>query len=255
MREYSNTITLTKNIRGVYSLDTILGCSNVTNKNKNGCYDDCYAARYARKYGYDFSKPKLRFFKDEKHAASIVRKINKLDVDFIRVGTSGDPSINWAHTIGILEQLEGIKKTIVIITKHWNELKPDELRRLSYLNVCVNTSISVLDGDFLEYRIGQYLKLEKWCTNSVLRIVTFNFNTENRKGFYYNSLQNDLLSEYKVLETAFRCSPKNKYVESGIIKRDNSIKFLGKKCGFSKRSDSIHIGLCIDCLDKCGTTH
>ena len=36
MREYSNTITLTKNIRGVYSLDTILGCSNVTNKNKNG---------------------------------------------------------------------------------------------------------------------------------------------------------------------------------------------------------------------------
>ena len=28
MREYTNTITFTKNVRGVYSLDPILGCAS-----------------------------------------------------------------------------------------------------------------------------------------------------------------------------------------------------------------------------------
>jgi hypothetical protein len=40
MREYSSTISLAKNARGIYSLDTILGCSSGMDKNPKGCFGD-----------------------------------------------------------------------------------------------------------------------------------------------------------------------------------------------------------------------
>ena len=43
MRTYSDKITLVKNSRGVWDLDTIKGCRYGTETNPNGCYDSCYA--------------------------------------------------------------------------------------------------------------------------------------------------------------------------------------------------------------------
>ncbi len=255
MRDYSNKITLTKNSRGIYSLDTSMGCTSGTKNNKNGCYDDCYAARYGNKYGYNFSNTQLRFFEDEKHIKSIIRKINNIDSDFIRVGTSGDPSENWAHTIGVLEELEGIEKEIVIITKHFTKLKKDELRRLKNLNVCVNTSVSALDflenKESIKNKIIEYTKLRNY-SKSVLRVVSCDFNIVSSDGKFLNNIQDDLLNNYEVLETAFRCSPKNKYVTSGLINIEKGL-FLGKKCNFSLRKDSnIYLGNCKGCIEKCG---
>ena len=71
MRSYKNKITLTENGRGIWTIDPIMGCRSGVKENKKGCYDDCYAARNARIYGYDFSENVLRDFEDEKHFKSI----------------------------------------------------------------------------------------------------------------------------------------------------------------------------------------
>ena len=128
MREYSKIITLTKNSRGVTSLDTVFGCNSGLKEDIKGCYSDCYSARIAKKYGYDFSKNVLRDFKNDKHLKSIIKKINKIDLDFVRIGSNGDPSEDWEHTLKIIEQLKGINKKIVIITRHWKNLNNIHIR-------------------------------------------------------------------------------------------------------------------------------
>lgn len=45
MRGYSNKISLTKNSRGIYSLDTSIGCASGMANEQGGCYNDCYAAK------------------------------------------------------------------------------------------------------------------------------------------------------------------------------------------------------------------
>ena len=115
MRSYAKTITLTENGRGIWTIDPIMGCFSGVSKDKKGCFGDCYAARNARIYGYDFSENILRDFKSEKHLNSIIKKINSLEFPFIRMGNSGDPSENWNHTISIIEKLSTINKQIIII--------------------------------------------------------------------------------------------------------------------------------------------
>ena len=116
-KDYSNIISLTKNSRGIYSLDTTIGCKSGMENNKGGCYNDCYAAKSSKLYGYDFSKTVLRNFKDEYHRRQIVSEINNIKLDFIRIGCSGDPSENWNHTINIIKSIENVNKQIVIITR------------------------------------------------------------------------------------------------------------------------------------------
>ena len=99
--EYSDNITLIKNKRGCYDFDTSKGCSYGMANNTRGCYNDCYAFRVAHRYGIDFSKTVLRNFKSRKHEQNIIKQINKIDMPFIRMGVSGDPSDNWQHTLDI----------------------------------------------------------------------------------------------------------------------------------------------------------
>jgi hypothetical protein len=249
MREYKNKITLTKNGRGIWTLDPIMGCKTGLEKNKKGCFSDCYAARTARIYGYDFSKNVLRYFDNEKHLKSIINKINKLDFDFIRMGNSGDPSEDWEHTISILEKLKGINKEVVIITRHWNKLTINQLERISKLNVCINTSISPIDKD-LHSSIEQYEILKKYC-KSILRCVSFDFNTKNSKGMEYSMVQDWVFNTYDVLDTVFRCSKSNPLYKDGII-RIKETKFLGKKCNISKFNRKTYFGNCDNCIEKCG---
>ena len=249
MKEYKNTITLAKNGRGIWTLDPIMGCKTGLEKNSKGCFSDCYAARTARIYGYDFSKNVLRYFNNEKHLKSIINKINKLDFDFIRMGNSGDPSEDWEHTISILEKLKGINKEVVIITRHWNKLTINQLERISKLNVCINTSISPIDDD-LHSSIEQYEILKKYC-KSILRCVSFDFNTKNSKGMEYSMVQDWVFNTYDVLDTVFRCSKSNPLYKDGII-RIKETKFLGKKCNISKFNRKTYFGNCDNCIEKCG---
>lgn len=263
MREYSNVISLTKNSRGIYTLDPIMGCNSGMVENKLGCYGDCYSAKSAKLYGYDFSKNVLRDFKDRKHLLQTVKEIRSIELPFVRMGSSGDPSEDWNHTIKICKlispHLKEIQlnlfnkiesKQIVIITKHWKEITSENLDEISRLNICVNTSVSAIDSN-LDYRINQYEKLKLYC-KSVLRVVTFDFNLENKLGHNYHKIQAQLLKYDNVIDTVFRSSKHNRLVKDGIINIKKS-KFLGKSVFISKNNPKTYFGKCSSCLEMCGT--
>ena len=260
MREYKNEISLSKNKRGIYSIDPSIGCYSGTKENKKGCYNDCYAARNARIYGYDFNKTVLRSFKSNKHLNTIKLQIRKIKQPFVRMGTMGDPSENWGHTINICELLqndnqlslfEEIKKEIVIITKHWNNLTNIELKKLKKLKICINTSISAMDKPFIfNNSLNQFEILKPFC-RSVLRIVSCDFNINNDTGKKLNAIQNNLFKKYNVLDTIFRVSKNNKLVERGVINIKES-KFMGKKCYISRYNKKTYFGKCDKCSEMCG---
>jgi len=249
MRSYSKKITLTENGRGIWTIDPIMGCRSGVEKDKKGCFGDCYAARNARIYGYNFTENILRDFDSEKHLLSIIKKINNLDFEFIRMGNSGDPSENWEHTIMILEKLKPINKEIVIITKHWTKLNSQQLNRISKLNVCINTSISPIDTNLHE-NINQYEIIKGYC-KSILRCVSFDFNLKNKKALSFNLTQDWIFNNYEVLDTVFRCSKSNYLFKEGIINIKET-KFLNKKCYVSKYNKKTYFGNCINCIEKCG---
>tara|TARA_R110002012_G_scaffold317698_1_gene534626 strand:+ start:147 stop:905 length:759 start_codon:yes stop_codon:yes gene_type:complete len=249
MRSYSKKITLTENGRGIWTIDPIMGCRSGIELNKKGCFSDCYAARNARIYGYDFTENILRDFESEKHLQSIIRKANKIEFPFIRMGNSGDPSENWEHTLNILEKLKNVEKQFIIITKHWNKLTLDQLKRLSKLNVCINTSISAIDEN-LHQNIEQFELLKNYC-ESILRVVSFDFNTKNKKGLDYSLIQDWIFNSFDVLDTVFRCSKSNPLFKEGIINIKET-KFLGSKCYVSKYNPKTYFGKCNNCLEKCG---
>ena len=251
MREYSNKISITKNSRGIYSLDTSIGCASGMNNEDGGCYNDCYAAKSAKLYGYDFSKTILRSFVNEKHRIKVVSQINKIKLDFIRIGTSGDPSENWDHTISIIKQIDKCNKQIVIITKHWTNLSIDQLEYLGTINVCINTSVSALDKPhLLSNSIDQYKILKKYC-KSILRIVSCDFNLSNEIGNKLSIIQNELFKNDDIIDTILRLNRKNELIKNGIVNVKEST-FLGKKALISKFNRNTYFGKCSNCHEMCG---
>lgn len=251
MREYSQTISLTKNSRGIYSLDTTIGCSSGMANELGGCYNDCYAAKSAKLYGYDFSKTVLRSFENEYHRRFIVNQINKVKLDFIRIGTSGDPSENWGHTISILKSIDKCNKEIVIITKHWGVLSDEQCEYLKTINVCINTSVSALDKPELMQRcIEQYKRLKTYC-KSILRIVSCDFNLENAEGHRLAKIQSELFMNSETLDTVLRVNKNNPLVKNGVIKIKKAT-FLGKQTLISKYNRKTYFGKCSTCQEMCG---
>ncbi|HEY9701099.1 MAG TPA: hypothetical protein V6C58_01550 [Allocoleopsis sp.] len=260
MKKYSHKLQLTKNSRGVYSIDPSIGCSSGTKQSKRGCYDDCYAARIAKLYGYDFTKTVKRNFLNISEIEKIKRQIRKIKLPFVRMGTMGDPSEDWQHTINICKDLQSeiqlkifqeTPKEIVIITKHWNNLTDSQLQEIKGLNICINTSISVLDNsDLLHNSLHQYERIKPYC-KSILRVVTCDFNKANELGLHLATLQQDILSKYKILDTVFRPSKNNKLILDGVI-NVHKTKFLGKTSIVSKLNKKTYFGNCNNCIEMCG---
>lgn len=254
MGAYGHQITLSKNSRGIYSIDPIMGCESGLLRNSKGCYGECYAAAYARRYGYNFGKNVRRYFDSDAHAATIRKKINRIEMPFVRMGTSGDPSEDWQHTLYVLSKLYGINKQIVIITKHWYNLTDVQLQTISNHNVCINTSVSALDyGDTLENALEQFERIKPYC-KSVLRVVSCEFNIENDNAKKLNDIQEDLISVDGYIDTVLRISKSNDLVKNGIVKI-NDFKFLGKKITASKRNSETYFGKCSSCKEMCGLNH
>lgn len=250
MNIYSGNISLNMNKRGVYDLDVTKGCTSGISHNKKGCYSECYAARYAKLYGYDFSKTIKRTFKSVKHVDKIRNEIHYINMPFIRIGVMGDPSENWGHLLKILNLVSGIKP-IVIITKHWYSLTLSQLNKLSKHNVCVNTSISALDEPcFIKHRLNQYDILKNYC-KSVLRIVSCDFNMSNLKGLYLNDIQNELFNNKLTIDNVFRVSKNNKLIKMNIINYHKKI-FLNNEAYFSQINKNTYTGFCKSCPDMCG---
>lgn len=263
MHKYKDIITLNKNSRGCYILDTVKGCSYVKSK-PCGCYGDCYAKHIADRYGFDFSSPVKRCFSQNKeqlffngfydysHEAQIIRAIKKCDMPFIRIGEMGDPSENWEHTLCVCESVSVAKKPIVIITKHWNTMSEAVLNRFYRLGVVFNTSVSALDSsDEAKHRIYEHRRLSNAC-KSVLRVVSCKFS-ESETGKKLNEIQDKLLSNKCVIDTVFRPSTKNKLLLSGVIIAEKK-RFLGAMVLASMHKNDVFLGYCKDCPDMCGIT-
>jgi hypothetical protein len=261
MRTYKNTISLSKNGRGIWDLDTIKGCESGTLENAKGCYGDCYALKTAKRYGIDFSKSIERHFESEQHRLQIVRQIEKIDMPFIRIGCAGDPSENWEHTISIIKQLKqnnqlslfdiSSTKQIVIITRHWKRLTDLQLIELSKYNVCINTSVSALDNEnLIKIALTEYERLKPYC-KSILRVVSCDFNEFNPIGKQMAETQRKLFKNDGVIDTVFRPSKNNPFVIDGII-NVKKMGFMKSKALVSKFNKKAFLGKCSSCLEMCG---
>lgn len=261
MKTYKNVISLSKNGRGIWDLDTIKGCTSGLSETKDGCYGDCYAYKTAKRYGIDFSKSIERHFKSEKHRTLIVNQIEKIDMPFIRIGCSGDPSENWEHTINIIKQIKensqlslfdiSSKKQIVIITRHWNTLSNEQLKEIQKYNICINTSVSALDNySLIEKSLSQYNRLKPYC-KSVLRVISCDFNEQNNTGKQMAEIQRKLFKNDIVIDTIFRPSSKNKFVLDGVI-NVKKMGFMKSKVLVSKFNKKAFLGKCENCLEMCG---
>lgn len=250
--DYSENISLIENGRGCFSLDPIVGCREGMALDQRGCYSDCYAASYAKRYGFDFSKSQLRHFVDDEERIATVNKINTIKMPFVRMGTSGDPSSDWDHTLEIIKGISLCNKAIVIITKHWHLLSDSQIEALAKLGVCVNTSISALDSDkLISRRLSQYNRLKFYC-KSILRIVSCDFNKDSPEGLRLSRIQETLFDNEDIIDNAFRPSGTSRYVSEGIINVTDTM-FLSKKSPVSLYNKGTHIGYCKDCLEMCGS--
>jgi hypothetical protein len=251
MKEYSNIISLTKNSRGIYCMDTSIGCESGMLNEPGGCYNDCYSANAAKRYGYDFSKTVLRYFKDEYHRRDILNKINRAKLDFIRIGCSGDPSEDWEHTINIIKKIDKCNKQIVIITRHWTLLTNEQLEYFNTINICINTSISALDKpDILQNCLTQFKRIKPYC-KSILRIVSCDFNLQNSKGKILSEMQKELFKNVSILDTVFRPNKNNQLIIEGIINTTKGM-FMNKPAILSKFNQKTFTGKCANCHEMCG---
>jgi hypothetical protein len=261
MKQYKDIISLSKNERGIWDLDTIKGCESGLLQTKGGCYGDCYAYKTAKRYGIDFSVSVKRNFIDESHKQQIIRQIEKIDMPFIRIGCSGDPSENWEHTLKVIDELRTktqlalfditSSKQIVIITRHWKRLTDNQLLFLKKFNLCINTSVSALDDESLRNScLEEYNRLKPYC-KSVLRIVSCDFNTNTTEGYKMNEIQKYLFQNENVIDTVFRPSTNNYFVKNNII-NVKKMAFMKSKALISKYNKKTFTGKCENCLEMCG---
>lgn len=261
MRLYKNIISLSKNERGIWDLDTIKGCESGMLENDKGCYNDCYAFKTAHRYGINFSKSIERHFENEAHKQSIIRQIEKIDMSFIRIGCSGDPSENWEHTINIIKQIRDSSqlslfdisstKQIVIITRHWKQLTDIQLQEIKKYNICINTSVSALDNDkLINNALNEFERIKPYC-KSVLRVVTCDFNELNKIGKGKAEIQRKLLKNSNVIDTVFRPSKNNSFVVDNVI-NVKKMAFMKTTSLISKFNKKTFTGKCENCIEMCG---
>lgn len=264
MKHYLGKISLVKNGRGLYCLDTTMGCESGLSANPGGCYGECYAARRASIYGHDFGKTVRREFENAAHFQAVVEEVKRAEMPFIRVGSSGDPSEAWEHTVTTLEEvhasisrvqldafLDVAPKEIVLITRHWELLTDEQAKRLGAIGACVNTSVSAIDSELMMRRsLEQYERLKNYL-RSVLRVVSFDFDRNDARGSEYAKKQDALFQNRETIDTVFRCSPKHELVTSGVI-RIARVNFMGSVHWASQFDRKAYLGKCPTCPDACG---
>jgi hypothetical protein len=102
----------------------------------------------------------------------------------------------------------------------------------------------------IEHRLKQYNRLKPYC-NSVLRIVSSDFNKNNFDGNIRGKIQEGLFKNKKVIDTIFRPDINNYFVINKII-NVKKVKFLKSYVLASVYNDKTYLGFCNNCPDMCG---
>lgn len=252
-RQYSNVITASVNGKGVLDIDTVKGCTCGMKAYPNGgCYGECYALKNATTYGFDFRVSVSRQFMGREHKATIIKQMNNHPAAWYRIGTAGDPSHDWGHTIAICNALWHVKKVPVIITKHWDVLTDTQVEKLARLGAVINTSISGLDTDGeIKHRVGQLERLRRAGLRSVARVVTCQFgSSEWAKSC--REKQDYLLSLAPIIDNPLRARKSNPHVISGDILLTRRNDSVGGGKYVSVHSPAVYLGQCDKCPDQCG---
>lgn len=249
---YLPVLTAVENAKGVLDVDTVKGCYIGMRAHPNGgCYDECYAAKTAARYGIDFSESVSRRPAPWSWR-SVYRAVRDHRAAWYRIGTAGDPCHDWANTLEVCEMLQSTGKVPVIITKHWVVLSDDDLARLRRVAAVVNTSTSGLDSAAeTNHRVRQIRRIADAGVRSVCRVVTCEYgNTEwaaERK-----DRQEYLLSLQPVIDNPLRASALNSRVTNGDILLTTVNDAIGGGKQLSLHSDDVYLGTCKSCPDQCG---
>ncbi len=250
---FSNNLTATINRKGVLDVDTVKGCSFGMGKYPvGGCYGLCYARRVANRYGYDFHRSVVR--KKVNHSR-IEKVVKSHRLSWFRIGTMGDPSQDWDHTVYVSEWLSRFRVP-VIVTKHWVTISDYHAVRLKDCGAVVNTSISALDSAAeVQHRLHMFYWLKEFGINSILRVVTAGFGeTNNGKKLKY--VQNGLISKKPIIDNPLRIPANDRLVVSGDVVVERNKFMVGGFGGetVSVNNKSAYLGKCGVCPDQCGVS-
>jgi hypothetical protein len=252
-RRYSNVLTVSINRKGVMDVDTVKGCSvGMATYPKGGCYGECYAYKNARTYGFDFRTSVSRQFMGREHKGTLIKMMLTYPVGWYRIGTAGDPSHDWTHTVAIVNALWHVHKVPVIITKHWLPMEDWHVEKLRRLGAVVNTSASGMDsGAEVAYRVGQINRLKESGVRSVCRVVTCNYGS-SEWARACKEKQDYLLSLAPVIDNPLRARKENSRVVAGDVILARRGESVGGGKYVSVNSSDAYLGTCRDCPDQCG---
>ncbi|MCA1788745.1 MAG: hypothetical protein LC667_02490 [Thioalkalivibrio sp.] len=254
LRRYSNILTVAANHKGVLDVDTVKGCTEGTKAYPDGCYGECYAKRIADRYGFDFTTSVSRRWLGPWHMSTLRLLAVKHPSNWYRVGTHGDPSHDWEHTVAVMGQMHGCGKTPVVITKHWGVLTDQQINLCRKYGAVFNTSVSGLDTDVeTTHRVSQMERLQDGGVKSVARVVSVHYGT-TEWAQECSERQEYLMSlPFQIIDNPLRVSRDNPRLARGdIVAR--SIKGAvggGTLVSVDPKSDTF-LGHCEECPDQCG---
>jgi len=254
LKDYGDTLTADVNQKGVLDVDTVKGCTAGMNaRPEAGCYGGCYAAKIAKFRGLNFAKAVKRVVKGRAHARRIEQAVKQAPEGFFRIGTMGDPSHAWEHTVRTVEWLSQFA-TPVIVTKHWLTATDDHLQRLVRKDAMLNTSVSALDtAAELRHRLRQIERYRAAGGVSVARVVSCAFNLGNPEGRRMAALQVSLFERTPVIDNPLRVPRSHKLVQAGVVLLEARVDLnVLRPVTVSVANGGAYVGHCGNCPDKCG---
>lgn len=252
-RPYSNVLTVARNRKGVIDVDTVKGCSaGMAAYPHGGCYGECYAYKNAHTYGFDFRTSVSRQFMGREHKGTLIKLMLTWPEPWYRIGTAGDPSHDWTHTVAIVNALWHVHKVPVIITKHWVSLEDWQVDKLRRLGAVINTSTSGMDTDAeIKYRVAQIERLRDAGIRSVCRVVTCEYGS-SAWARACKEKQDFLMSLAPVIDNPLRARKSNPRVIAGDIVLRRREESVGGGKQVSLNAANAYLGACHDCPDQCG---
>jgi len=252
-RRYGPWLTVELNRKGVLDIDTVKGCTDGMAAYPNGgCYGECYAVRTAKRFGIDFTHSVKRQLHTQWHKSTLTRIMGESGLSWYRIGTAGDPSYSWSHTIQIIRRLWFMEMTPIVVTKCWREPTDEQLDQLRDAGAVVNISVSGMDTDAeLQHRLTQRERFMQAGLQTVTRVVTCAFgSSEWARGCAEK--QSSLMRLTPVIDNPLRPLSANPHVLEGdiIVKRRSDSVGGGKVV--SLHSHDAHLGKCESCQDQCG---
>ena len=187
-------------------IDTVRGCVGGRTNGGRGCFGDCYAKEPMLRYHRVFDIPVSMIFREDLFS----KDLERLDVDWVRNGVNGDPSLDWPLALQPVQTCNVYDKICVILTRFWKT--PDDfiLTQLAKYDTIIHGSISAVDPEPHRQVILESLeRFEDLGGRSVPRVVTFAFKEDQYK---LRDIQDQLMSLPRAFQQPMRVRGTNPFL-------------------------------------------